>query len=139
MGSPEERTQYKPNGLLTIHFDGGCAPTNPGNAYGSYQVESKTVNHRVSRMQFGWGTCNQAEYLALISALKWLSHQQMEPHTRLQIFSDSLLVVKQVRRKWKARCAHIKELRDEAVELLRPYKWEINWNSRTVNVEKFGH
>lgn len=139
MGSPTERTYYKPNGLVTIHFDGGSAPSNPGNAYGSYLVESCGLNHRASRMQFGWGTNNQAEYLALIAALKWLQHQEALATKQLKIFSDSMLAVNQMTGRWKARCVHIKELRDEARALLKPHHWQIWWNPRSVNVQLFGH
>ena len=58
--------------LIEIHFDGGCRPTNPGNTYGSFEVQ---LNHKqvfkASRIELGWGTNNEAEYRALIEALKW--------------------------------------------------------------------
>jgi ribonuclease HI len=128
--------------LINIYFDGGAGPTNPGNAYGSYEVQSSApeLNHKVSRIQFGHGSNNQAEYLSLIAALKWLRHQTNGEVYRLEIFTDSMLVRNQVARKWKSKCVHIKELRDEVLELLSPYKhWEIKWRGRIENVARFGH
>lgn len=128
--------------LIQIYFDGGAAPTNPGNAYGSYEISSliPELNHKTSRMQFGWGTNNQAEYLALIAGLKWLRHQLSGRQFRLEIFTDSLLIRNQVAGKWKSRCIHMKELRATVLDLLSVYPyWEIKWQGRAANVKRFGH
>ena len=61
---------------LTIRFDGGCRPTNPGNKYGSYEI---SLNGRqlslVSRMELGHGTNNEAEFQILNRALGWVVEQ----------------------------------------------------------------
>lgn len=128
---------------VQIHFDGGASP-NPGNGYGSYQVsctQVQALNHKSVRQQFGSPlTNNQAEYLALIAALKWLSHHSSGQDTKLTIFTDSTLVRGQVGRKWKCKVLHLRELVDEVKQLLSRYQfWSIQWNSRDVNVKKFGH
>ena len=125
---------------IRIYFDGGASP-NPGKAYGSYSVESETLNHKATRQQFGGPlTNNQAEYMALIAALKWLSHHADPASTTLSIFTDSTLVRGQIGRKWKCKVLHLKELVMEAKCLLADYQdWRIEWNSRNVNVKKFGH
>ena len=129
--------------LINIYFDGGARPTNPGKGYGSYEVQSlvKELNHKASRQEFGEPLSNnQAEYLALIAALKWLRHQVADGNYRLMIWTDSKLVRCQVARQWKTKCVHILELRDEVLELLAPYKhWEIYWHGRNNNVARFGH
>src|SRR5438445_1444473 len=58
-------------GKIVIEFDGGCRPTNPGNKYGSYeiQLEGRSV-FRANRIELGWGTNNEAEFDTLIRAVK---------------------------------------------------------------------
>lgn len=127
--------------LVTIWFDGGSLG-NPGKGYGSYEVQGGAeLCHKVIRQEFGPTlSCNQAEYLSLIAALKWLRHHVIGESTRLEIFTDSTLVRNQVHGRWKCRVAHLKELKAEALSLLSPYQhWEINWRGRAANVERFGH
>ena len=127
--------------LIKIYFDGGARPTNPGKGYGSYEIVSDTINRKIEKREFGEPlTNNQAEYLALIEALKWLVHQTEDMETHLRIFSDSKLVVMQVQGSWKTKCAHIKELTGEVKKFLSMFdKWEIHWHGRAHNVERFGH
>lgn len=128
---------------IKIWFDGGSV----GNGYqlqgyGSYEIESESWKHRVERMDFEPpSTCNQAEYLSLIAALKWLSHHIKEPTAfRLHIWTDSKLVKEQVHGKWKCRVLHLRELRDQTLELLRSYaEFQIQWHGRENNVKRFGH
>lgn len=127
--------------LIKIYFDGGTRPTNPGNGYGSYEIVSDTINHKISCREFGSPLSNnQAEYLSLIHALSWLVHQIDDMDTHLRIYSDSKLVVMQIQGSWKVKCIHIKEMVQEARELLGCFnKWEIYWSPRKNNVERFGH
>jgi len=103
------------------------------------------LNHKSLRQQFGERmTNNMAEYMALICALKWLSHRTengwSSEWTRLEIFSDSQLVCHQVRGSWKTKLWYLKDLKLEVLRLLEPYKhWEITWKPRKTNVERFGH
>jgi len=77
--------------------------------------------------------------MALICALRWLSHRDINGH-RLEIFSDSQLVCHQVRGSWKTKLWYFKDLKLEVLRLLEPYKhWEITWKPRQTNVERFGH
>ena len=54
---------------VEIYFDGGCLG-NPGKKYGSFQVklDGKEILKR-TRVQFGHGTNNEAEFNALKLAL----------------------------------------------------------------------
>lgn len=141
---------------FTIWFDGGARPTNPGNGYGSYEVAC--VQHPYSRkgseVEFGWMSNNQAEYCAMIHALKALWHDSKNgsvmnctrshaivPHRiTLEIFSDSALVVHQLNGRWKVPVLHIRELVDEARALLKNFgHWKLTWRPRKFNVERFGH
>lgn len=65
--------------------------------------------------QIGRGTNNEAEYRALIAGLR---HVLRLGYTRVNIYSDSLLVVMQVKGLWKVR-GRLTRLRTEAVELLK--------------------
>ena len=127
--------------VVRLWFDGGTGPTNPGNGYGSYEIQSEHLNHVVSRAGFGNPiTSNQAEYMTLLLALNWLGHNAEKAQTQLLIFSDSKLVVMQVSGSWKVKCFHIRELRDEVRALLACFqKWEIHWQSRVENIKRFGH
>lgn len=130
--------------LIEVWFDGGSSDNGKASsrAYGSYEVDGgRELKHRGLRQQFGVGlSCNQAEYLALLAALKWLSHHVNPAEVNLRIKGDSQLVVNQVRQRWKCRVAHLRELRDEVREYLNGYRsWEINWHRRNNSVERFGH
>ena len=56
-------------GKVEIYFDGGCLG-NPGQKYGSFQIklDGKEIIKR-SRVNFGFGTNNEAEFNALKLAL----------------------------------------------------------------------
>ena len=129
--------------MLTVHTDGG-ARGNPGPAGVGILIENQLIGESDNPIKIskyiGLATNNQAEYLALIAALKWLRHQVADGNYRLMIWTDSKLVRCQVARQWKTKCVHILELRDEVLELLAPYKhWEIYWHGRNNNVARFGH
>lgn len=128
--------------LISIWFDGGSLG-NPGKGYGSYRIDGgPMLKHESIKQVFGESlTCNQAEYYALIAALKWLKHNRNGfTDSRLEIRTDSMIVRNQVMRKWKCRTLHLKELRDEVLSLLADYRhFEVKWHGRENNVELFGH
>lgn len=87
---------------ITIRFDGGCRPTNPGNKYGSFEA---SMNGRqvilVSRQEFGRGTNNEAEFDALNAALEWTIKSVLDSDNSpsifdVEIFSDSTIVVNRI-------------------------------------------
>lgn len=127
--------------VVRLWFDGGTGPKNPGHGYGSYQIESDWLNHKILKAKHGNPiTSNQAEYLTLLQALKWLSHNVELSNIHLRIFSDSMLVVMQIQGSWKTKCIIMRDLRDNARAILACFgKWDIHWNERSVNVRKFGH
>lgn len=129
---------------ITIHCDGGSLG-NPGRGYGSYEISGEGgVLAESFRVQFGDNlTNNQAEYLALLSALKGLHNLKAQVELEkvsLNIISDSRIMVCQLNGGWKCRTIHLQELREEALNLLSAfYEWQATWSSRTVSVDKFGH
>lgn len=125
---------------ITLQCDGGTGPTNPGVAYGSYAI-SGDVQATASRVVFGDGlTNNDAEYLALICGLTHARELCAVADTELTILSDSMLVVQQVRQRWKCRLPRLQKLRDETARLLTGWRaWEIRWIPRERNVALLGH
>lgn len=131
--------------LIEIWFDGGCEP-NPGYGYGSYSIKSSDFEHEANRVPFGPSlTSNQAEYIALISALWKTVGMTIENNNgtkcyELAILSDSMLVVEQMNSKWKLRHPRLRELHDDAVRLCELFgRWRIAWHGRQNNVARFGH
>ena len=123
---------------LTIYCDGGAKP-NPGKGYGSYEIrdESNKILH-LKCTSFGDNpvTNNQAEYLILLDALAKASEYQP---TTITAWTDSRLVVMQLIGRWACRDRKLKELRDQASDLMLKYGAAVKWNPRAVSVEKFGH
>src|SRR5206468_7600167 len=116
-------------GTLTeysIVFDGG-AIGNPGRGYGSYEIsgpgglairESVEFNDRGDLV-----TNNEAEYLTLTRALERLLsivHGDSK-NIGVTIYGDSALVVNQVNGVWKIKSPHLRELRENVVDLIRRF------------------
>lgn len=141
--------------LTTIHFDGGCRPVNPGPPYGSYVIETDdgAVIHGPVRWRQPWTvkTNNEAEYLTLWLALNDVAMKFTERFTApginsLHIYSDSALVVNQMRAKWKVRERRLSELvikcaclYAKITGITEAEKINIGWVPRRRMVELFGH
>lgn len=142
---------------LQILFDGGCRPTNPGNKYGSWEVLLDTQPiYKESRVEFGWGTNNEAEFEALLAALKWTVAElgkggfDQGIYTLL-MFTDSTIVRNRVQTRRtafsgqagsKARdvSQRMGRLTSECLLWLSRFKsWTIEWRGRQDNVMRFGH
>lgn len=79
-----------------------------GLSYGSFRVfddSGLTIEHR--QFIIGLGTNNQAEYMAILNALKWCLDHDLK---RVHILTDSRLAVKQVRGEWRTRDSALKNL-----------------------------
>ena len=122
---------------FTIHFDGG----NDWSGYGSWQVQFNGLSKLVSRERYGPNlTCNIAEYMALIKALTWLKTVQDKQRYSVIIWSDSMLVVRQVLGQWKCKKEHLRRLRDQVRGLLSGFQeYDLCWHGRANNVRRFGH
>lgn len=136
-----------------IHFDGGCSP-NPGQKYGSYSIVFDDLFQLdVKRRQFGHGTNNEAEFEACLGALELLKSSAIkasvpEKQITVEIFTDSRVVFNWLRKFYSFNPSKKEDERRMAMyerakccmDILRAFKrFEIQWNSRDVNVEKFGH
>lgn len=130
----------------TITFDGGSKP-NPGAGYGSFLIQTRAGDSRlVSNIAFGDNmTNNQAEYNALIAALKNISlvikiaGKDPRKYT-VAVWGDSMLVIKQLKREWSVNDEALRVLHKEADALLKQFKAvSLNWHNRTNSVKLLGH
>lgn len=135
---------------LEIHFDGGCRPTNPGNKYGSFEVQldCKRVC-LVSQQELGWGTNNEAEFEILMAALDWTAANLFRGgfelgSYRVCLFTDSTIVEGRLRQEkcgGKGEAARrMGNLTAQCLARLEPFKsWAVTWRRRDHNVARFGH
>lgn len=96
---------------MYAHCDGG-ARGNPGPAgYGAViTTQDGTVLAELSEF-LGFKTNNFAEYSGLLGVLQWVLDNG---HTRLEVVSDSLLMVNQVQGRYKVNSPDLKPLHEEA-------------------------
>ncbi len=118
---------------VVIYSDGG-ARGNPGPAgIGAVISEKNKVIHEVSEY-IGEATNNQAEYRALIAALKWVK-ENIKEIAGIQCYLDSELVVKQLNGHYKLKNSGLKELFWEIKDFIMEFQNNINFHyiPRTQN------
>ncbi|MEE9216056.1 MAG: ribonuclease HI family protein [Anaerolineales bacterium] len=134
-------------GLLscTLIFDGGSVG-NPGDCYGSFRWKiADGPLSRPNRRRFGYGTNNQAEYMALIegleSLLAELSSIEANPdEVGLEIRGDSRLVLKQLAGEWKVKNAALRKLHASAQSLIIQFgEVQLVHQARSETVRALGH
>lgn len=103
-------TPEPPSPRAVIFCDGSC-PKNPGPMGIGFSLVTDDGSPDVNvGYRLGEGTNNQAEYNALIAALRYALRQGT---LRVQIFSDSLLMVNHVNHTWECKDGTLKKLLDE--------------------------
>ena len=110
--APEASTNARSQGATVFaHCDGG-ARGNPGPAgYGAVvTAKDGTVLAELSEF-LGFKTNNFAEYSGLLGVLQWALDNG---HARLEVVSDSLLMVNQVQGRYKVNSPDLKPLHEEA-------------------------
>ena len=135
---------------VEIFFDGGCLG-NPGQKYGSFQIklDGKEILKR-GRVNFGFGTNNEAEFnalkLALDEAVRSFQEKAIELKSlALVVETDSTivrnrLVVKNVIFKKYPSSQRMFALANECLEIMNQFgKFDVVWKGRANNVERFGH
>ena len=118
---------------LKIFFD-GSSHGNPGPSGIGIIVfdESGRVLDKFSRF-IGFGTNNEAEYRALIEALRKAMQLGAE---KVELYSDSELVVNQIKGVYSVKDEKLKRLHLKCVELLKNFKeYEISYVPRELNAE----
>jgi len=112
------RNPIKKREVLKIYTD-GAARGNPGPAACSFVfVHNNEIIHEGSNY-IGQATNNEAEYRAIINALKAAERFH---RWRLKVYSDSNLAVQQINRKWKINYPHLSELCSKVYKLCQKYE-----------------
>ena len=125
-------TRVKTKGTLTIYTD-GASRGNPGlSAAGAVILDSSGNTLKEISMFLGTMTNNQAEYQALILALKEAVSLRPE---RLVIRMDSQLIVRQISGEYKVKDAKLKPLFALVIQQLKFLKsWDIEHIPREQNI-----
>ncbi len=112
-----------------LFFD-GASKGNPGPSSYGYVLELE--GDEVEGCGFiGISTNNVAEYTALIEGLKKALSMGIK---KIEIFSDSQLVVNQLLGKYKVKAEHLVPLHNEALRLLKSFEdVRINFIRRELN------
>lgn len=98
--------------MIKIYTD-GAARGNPGHAAAGYAFFEDNKLIKKGSFYIGKTTNNVAEYTAVIKAL-----ERAPKNEELHIFSDSKLIVKQIRSEWKIKKLHLQELNKKVQKLL---------------------
>lgn len=120
--------------MEVIIYTDGASRKNPGESASGYSIfDSKEENLLAEKAIYnGVRTNNEAEYIAIISALKYV-FAEFGNEVSVRLYSDSELVVRQINGKYRARGEGLKKLREKAVELSKKFvKCEFN-NVRREN------
>lgn len=105
---------------LAVYIDGGSRG-NPGPAGGGFAVfEGEKVVHKGSDF-FGEKTNNQAEYMALVNALKLVTNKYSR-EIKVNCYMDSKLAVEQMNGHWKVKSENVKPLFREARKMADQFK-----------------
>jgi ribonuclease HI len=105
--------------LLTIHTD-GASRGNPGDAAFAYTIARDGQGTIEDAGCLGELTNNQAEYTALVRALRRAI--ELGPQHRLLVNSDSELMVKQMKGEYRVKNEELRPLYEEAVALARRFQ-----------------
>ncbi len=121
------------NTSLKIFTDGVCEPNPNGLAcFGIVALDAQGYEVAKSHGVVGEGmTNNRAAYAAVIAALEWLTEH--EPQTLATIYTDSQLLINQVRGEWACNTLHLQLLRSRVLELMQQTTAELCVISRTEN------
>jgi ribonuclease HI len=127
--------------LIEVYFDGLCQPINPGgiSCY-AFLVKSggRTIysDYGIAVEPFSQdSTNNVAEYTALVKALQWLLEKNLGS-TKVEIKSDSQLIVNQLTGDYKVKSKRIMSLYKQVLLLKSKFQdIEIKWVPREENRE----
>lgn len=109
------KAEMEGSDFILAHIDGG-ARGNPGPAgYGVHVQNAKGETLAKLSGFLGIRTNNYAEYSGLLAALEYALDNH---HKALKIISDSELLVKQIRGEYKVKHAELKNLYDQARQLI---------------------
>jgi len=102
--------------MLKVFTDGGSRG-NPGKSAGAFVIYENEVLIHTSYRFYGVLTNNQAEYNALFDALKYLKEKNLLE--QVDFFSDSELMVKQVKGEYKVKDLGLSKIYTEVVDIIK--------------------
>jgi len=108
---------------MQIYSD-GASRGNPGKAAIGFIILDGTKLLKQQKATIGTTTNNVAEYTALIEALKQASRLTKDS---IEVFSDSQLMIRQLKGEYKVKKPHLRKLYEEAKSL------ESNFESISYN------
>jgi len=125
--------KYKSEKEFAEIFIDGASRGNPGSSSIGIVINDSKGNLYKVKKYLGTLTNNQAEYQALITALKYAKKLKQ---ATLKIHTDSLLIANQINGIWKVRAPEIKIVYKEAMRLISNFmKVEVNHIPRYLNQE----
>jgi ribonuclease HI len=127
--------------LIEVYFDGLCQPINPGGipCYAFIVKEGEETiysDYGIAGEPFSEdSTNNVAEYTALVKALQWLLANNLGSR-RLEIMSDSKLIVNQLTGDYKVKAKRMLPLYKQVLLLMSKFQdTQIKWVPREKNRE----
>jgi ribonuclease HI len=104
--------------IWSLHFD-GASRGNPGPSSYGFVLQSTTNATIEDNQAIGETTNNCAEYEALIAGLERALDQGI---TRLNVYGDSQLIIKQVRGDWAVNDHKMQERHSTVKDLLKDFE-----------------
>jgi len=131
MNGPDQRTSR--NAVLHLYID-GASKANPGEAGAGIWITDEKGSRIAELSQYlGRKTNNEAEYWALILGLRAVRQHGGET---VRIFTDSELVERQIKGRYRVRNSNLKLLYDTVVKELEGFStWDIQAIPREENRE----
>ncbi len=106
--------------IINIYTD-GASRSNPGNSASGYRIFDEDGNLLANNSVYnGIKTNNEAEYLAIIMALQ-AAEREFGHGITLSVYSDSQLVVSQLRGSYRVKSRELKKLHEEALTILKKF------------------
>ena len=128
---------------IDVYSDGGAKHNgNPEKreAYGSYKIIANDFEYHKKKEKYSNESNNQAEYIALINALKYVKNNvKNKPSKSIIAFVDSQLIIGQISQNWQVKAEHLKPLQEEASVLVKELNVKLVKVPREVLVKELGH
>lgn len=115
----------------SLYID-GASKNNPGPSGAGVFISKNDEAYKKKSFNLGIKTNNQAEYLALVLGV-YLVSQEIQDNDKLQIISDSELLVRQLKGVYKIRDAELKKLYAVAMDLLEGVHFSVKHVLRDKN------
>lgn len=126
--------ETQPDKTIKLYFD-GASRKNPGPA-GAGWVVLTPLNELQGAIYLGNQTNNQAEYLALLKALKFIETNNLDRYALLEIYGDSELIIKQLKGEYSVKSSKLRPLYEQVKEKIRSFKSvTFTWIPRSENSE----